>query len=586
MRRQKTQLNIRRLWALSFALLLLLGTLPAAYAAESGTCGDGLSWELADGVLTVAGSGEMTDYSEENPAPWHDRRNEILSLVLPEGLTGVGDYAFYECAALERVSLPDSVERIGEKAFYGCTGMKLLALSHGLKVIGERAFERCWSLTALNLPQGLTTIGDAAFWRCHGLLAVTVPESVTELGSAVFTYCDSMLHADIQAEIDRLPEWTFYGCDSLSAVTLSHTITGVDGYAFTSCENLSTVRYQGSTENADQIGQDIRNDLDTFDPSGVVAGTGNSGSSSTFTEDGEQTHVQTDMVTQTGNATVSTTINSTLGAGNVGDIQIGSVIENSEGWPDVVDQTDGIIQQYGNSMTENGQQVEVTVSILDGSNLSGEQLSQLAGKPVKLTVQTMNGSSWTVDLSTMDGETLTEQVDLSYTLTETQMDEMEAEAWYALKFASGTQINAEVLIRLPGVHSRKTATLFYRSGGDWTEAQSSMVDDDGYAHFYLAGVDAETEYLIAVNLVNQTTDAIVPDNMKREFDITDTLAPMDYVITGRTSSWNMEIGQVTLILVGVLVAAVAVIGVTLFLLNKRKLKKGYVVDLDEYEIDS
>jgi len=116
--------------------------------------------------------------------------------------------------------------------------------------------------------------------------------------------------------------------------------------------------------------------------------------------------------------------------------------------------------------------------------------------------------------------------------------------------------------------------------------QTTKVDDDGYAHFYLGAVDNITEYYIGVEVDEQyDTSPIIPDNLTEEFDITDTLAPMDYVITGRKSSWGMEIGQVTWIMAGVLVGSVAVIGVVLFLLNKRKLKKGYVVDLDEYEIN-
>ena len=76
-------------------------------------------------------------------------------------------------------------------------------------------------------------------------------------------------------------------------------------------------------------------------------------------------------------------------------------------------------------------------------------------------------------------------------------------------------------------------------------------------------------------------EAIVPENLYSEYGIREPIDTMEYVITGRKSSWGMNITQVTWIMMGVLFVCVVGVGITMFLLNKRKLKRGYIPDLDE-----
>ena len=147
------------------------------------------------------------------------------------------------------------------------------------------------------------------------------------------------------------------------------------------------------------------------------------------------------------------------------------------------------------------------------------------------------------------------------------------------------KINAEVMVKLPRKHAGQTAYLYQKLRGKPELLQTVVVDHNGYAHFYLGSVESGIEYLVGVNVPNgDAAAAIIPQELYAEYGITDTRPQVEYVLTGRKSSWGMNIQQVTWIMVGVLFVVVAAVGVTMFLLNKRKLKMGYVPDIsDEWE---
>ena len=83
----------------------------------SGTFGTNLAWVLDDsGTLTITGTGPMPSWSYED-APWYTSRDKIKKLVISEGVTSIGSYAFYECNRLSGVSIPNSVTSISSTAF-------------------------------------------------------------------------------------------------------------------------------------------------------------------------------------------------------------------------------------------------------------------------------------------------------------------------------------------------------------------------------------------------------------------------------------------------------------------------------------
>ncbi|MCD8354377.1 MAG: leucine-rich repeat domain-containing protein, partial [Clostridiales bacterium] len=86
----------------------------------SGTCGEDLTWVLEDGTLTISGTGDMTDWSSSSSVPWYSYASSIISVVIADDVTSIGNYTFYNCESLTSVTIPDSVTSIGDYAFGGC----------------------------------------------------------------------------------------------------------------------------------------------------------------------------------------------------------------------------------------------------------------------------------------------------------------------------------------------------------------------------------------------------------------------------------------------------------------------------------
>ena len=176
---------MKQIYILLIALLMGL----SANAEESGTCGPNLRWHLTDnGVLTISGKGEMNDYSAnyfENRAPW--RGYDIKRIIIGDGVTTIGVYAFAGCSSLTSVTIPNSVTTIGEEAFEGCRALTSVTIPNSVTKIGDSAFEDCSALTSVTIPNSVTKIGDHAFDYCSALISVTIPNSVTTIGEDAFT---------------------------------------------------------------------------------------------------------------------------------------------------------------------------------------------------------------------------------------------------------------------------------------------------------------------------------------------------------------------------------------------------------------
>ena len=156
-------------------------------AADSGTCGDNVTWELdADGVLTIRGSGAMQDY-EDKQSPFYNRR-DIKKVILADGVTSVGAYAFQECASLAEVEMPSSVTGIGSLAFDRCTSLKTMEIPSSVRSIGNQAFRQT-KLTSITIPSGVTSIEQYTFSECRSLEKVEIPSSVRSIGAAAFMSC-------------------------------------------------------------------------------------------------------------------------------------------------------------------------------------------------------------------------------------------------------------------------------------------------------------------------------------------------------------------------------------------------------------
>ncbi len=135
-------------------------------------CGENITWSLDTSLclLEISGSGEMYNYSlVDNEAPWISYKKYIKKVIVSEGITSIGNYAFDNCNQMAEISLPST-----------------------LKSIGTGSFQACDSLTEVKLPEGLKSIGASAFWCCRNLKRLEIPSSLTAFSFSSINQTDSL----------------------------------------------------------------------------------------------------------------------------------------------------------------------------------------------------------------------------------------------------------------------------------------------------------------------------------------------------------------------------------------------------------
>ena len=172
---------------------------PIANVVAEGNCGDNLTWTLdSEGVLTIKGTGSMSDYTSDSLAPWKSLYPR--KVVIGDGVTTIGDYAFYECMGVTGVTIPSTVTSIGQNAFYYCSGLTGVDIPNSVTSIKESAFALCFGLTSVTIPASVTSIGEKGFDYCENLKSLTVSSSATSIGGGAFARCTGLEKIESLAE--------------------------------------------------------------------------------------------------------------------------------------------------------------------------------------------------------------------------------------------------------------------------------------------------------------------------------------------------------------------------------------------------
>ncbi|MEA4978107.1 MAG: leucine-rich repeat protein [Methanomassiliicoccaceae archaeon] len=167
-------------------------------------------------------------------------------VVIPDSVTSIGNYAFYNCTGLTSVTIPEGVTSIGDSAFRYCTRLTSVTIPEGVTSIGHYAFSFCTGLTSVTIPSSVTSIGDSAFSQCIGLTSVTIPSSVTSIGDSAFSQCTGLTSVTIPSSVTSIGDYAFSQCIGLTSVTIPSSVKSIGWYAFDKCINLTSIVFLGS----------------------------------------------------------------------------------------------------------------------------------------------------------------------------------------------------------------------------------------------------------------------------------------------------------------------------------------------------
>ncbi|MBR7070973.1 MAG: leucine-rich repeat protein [Clostridia bacterium] len=164
----------------------------------------------------------------------------LTELVLPDHLEVIGMSAFGATENLTHLAIPETVRVIGDYAF-ASSGIESIVLPAGLTGIGEYAFDHCSNLASVTFPTSLVEIGNRAFSHCGALTSVTLPNSVLLIGEAAFEYCSSLESVVLSDSLKVIPVDCFLRCEALETVHLPANCLVIDDSAFLRCESLTDV---------------------------------------------------------------------------------------------------------------------------------------------------------------------------------------------------------------------------------------------------------------------------------------------------------------------------------------------------------
>ena len=266
----------------SICLLTVLLAVPAFAYDTTGDHGDNITWvyDEATKTLTISGEGDIPEWQE---APWEKTFGpEIKHVIIEPGITAIGHYAFYECSAMETVSIPEGVTRIGGLAFNRCESLKEVILPESLTSAGNQVFNQCDSLTEVTIPAALTDVTNPQnlFSSCKNLKAIhvhpdnpafesvdgvmfnddpvmgptyiirmpqgfvgeyVVPEYIRGMTSSALADCRGLTKLTLSPHFTYFKDYAVAGCTALTEIVMPNSVNDIRGNAFYRCTALERV---------------------------------------------------------------------------------------------------------------------------------------------------------------------------------------------------------------------------------------------------------------------------------------------------------------------------------------------------------
>ena len=234
----------------SLALVFSIFPKPEIRAAsQTGKCGANITWELDDNMtLTLSGSGGTWNYwTESSQSPFYSLADKIKKVVIKDGITGLGDYLFYNCSLISAVEFPNSLSTIGRGLFSCCSSLKSISLPNNLSKLGSGVFYRT-GLEELVIPEGIPYVPSALCQSCGSLKKVTIPQSCTAIYDYAFYKCEKLESIEIPSNVELISYDAFQYCTSLTSVTIPENVKSLGFACFDHCSNLRNVFIMGSPQ--------------------------------------------------------------------------------------------------------------------------------------------------------------------------------------------------------------------------------------------------------------------------------------------------------------------------------------------------
>lgn len=234
-----------------------------AAVVDSGTCGDKLVWTLdSDGTLVISGTGAMYDYEHDVDyvgntvynscsSPFYNEKN-IKRVVIEDGVTSVGAYAFYWCYNLVSVELPDSLNRIGSFAFLSCGKLETVKMSNNIESVGSRAFLSCKNLnynkyhTAKYLGTEANPYLVLVETTSEYISSCNINEGTRVIAGEAFAFIETLTTITVPNDVVSICEEAFSCCSNLTTIVLGENVRSIEERAFHNCEKLTQVNYTGT----------------------------------------------------------------------------------------------------------------------------------------------------------------------------------------------------------------------------------------------------------------------------------------------------------------------------------------------------
>ena len=249
------------------------------YSGNCGANGNNVQYTIdSEGVLTIFGEGEMKNVDYWRNAPFKNYASQIKHIVIEEGVTNIGGYAFYDLSSCEDIVIPKSVVACGgynsfnycssltevyysgttddwiESGIYGFykpynlyfeseSGYSLVTNLNDVSrvnTIKARAFYKCRSLTEVTIPDGVVSIEDYAFYLCSNVNSITIPSSVKSIGVESFSGCSLVQNIQLPTGVEKIGDQCFAGT-SIEEIAIPDSVIEMGGNIFNNCNSLKTI---------------------------------------------------------------------------------------------------------------------------------------------------------------------------------------------------------------------------------------------------------------------------------------------------------------------------------------------------------